>query len=663
MSLSNPPFLSLQAIMQLPCAVYCEDAAGIILGCNPSCATLLGYASPHEIIGKNHADVFQMSSKARYQDSLHRVIDLQETLSVEEMFERPDGTSVCLQALKMPWRNDQQVILGLISFAAEVPQVKPQAHALNTPHLPAEQAMSLELLSSMSSDFTIAWMGILSEAAYLEKQVTSVELRESAHCLWQAVQQLLRIRDERVAAIGSGLELIEQPKSVFDPVQVIHNVIALMRTALRQRSLNLKIEIDPRVPAVVKGYGQYFERILSHLLGNAIQFTQAGFVAVYLRFLDQSSDEVTLQLGVEDTGSGMPAHQKEEIFQQFSQVSPANDDQPKGRGLGLYLVKKYVTKMQGSVDVYSVLGRGSQLNVTLTFAKAVAAVTVCIDHFRNSPRPALHQLNACEITTLDTSKNKKVKILVVEDAPLPARAVLRLLEDYDCEVKLVGSGEEAVKAVIKKRYDLILMDIGLPGIDGLEATRQIRALPVHNDMPIVAVTGHVREEKKSECLKAGMQNMYTKPLMRQQLKNLFETYLDRNENKAVAALQISIDKDVLDIQAMLGRFAMTHPKQLVEVFEVAIACIDDNLLKLEAAILAKNLEIIHSVIFDLKGGLAYLAAVQCNDLLIAWNGALTQKTGETAALYDMLAQIREALSVLKNAIEKVLCELIEVDEP
>ena len=652
----------IQIISILPGHVWWTDQEAKILGCNHEMAKNFGFHEPKDLFGKSSYDLLpehfpqdKKRSIAEKMDTLDKqVMATNQAYQSEEQFEQRNGQERIFYSKKSPIKDLDGHVIGTISIAQDITELKENHQKLGI----ANKAKS-EFIANMSHDLRTPMTGMLGESEYIETHGHNEDIRERGRCLKEATQQLLRLSNDILEYVSLDSGYFDDPIIVFDPVEVIQNVITLMRVSLRHRSLDFKFEMDPKVPAAVKGYRSYFERIVSNLLANAIKFTEAGSVAVYLRVALQSSDEVTLNLIVEDTGVGIPADKYEEIFEQFSKLSSSDQGLYKGSGLGLYSVKQYVGQMQGRIEVDSIVGKGTKFIVNLPFLKAVAAKTVQIHHFRHHRAPIVSYSESCEITTLDATKNKPIKILVVEDSPLPARALLRLLNDYDCEVKLVENGEDAVKALIRKRYDLVIMDIGLPGIDGIETTRQIRRLPKNNDIPIVALTltGHIREKKKPDCIDAGMQDMYAKPLMREQLKGIFETYIYHKENKAANDLQVRFDKTVLDIHSMMERFAMRNPLQLLDVFESAAQFIPDSVSKLNLAIKTDDLEAIHSIMLDLKGGLSYLVAPNCNDLLKAWDGVFHEKYGLKSAIYAMLGHIQDALSALQNAIEAVLTEL------
>ena len=395
---------------------------------------------------------------------------------------------------------------------------------------------------------------------------------------------------------------------------------------------------------------------MSNLVANAIKFTNHGHVHISLALDEESRDEVILKLVVEDTGIGVPANKYHEIFEQFAKLNASYQGIYKGSGLGLFSVKQYVGQMQGRIDVDSIVGKGTKFIITLPFDKAASAQTVQLPiNHELSQTVAVLNTTSCEVTQINTSLNKKRKILVVEDSPLPARAVMRLLGDYDCEIKLVESGEAAVKAAVNKRYDLILMDIGLPGIDGIEATRRIRHLPDHAKTPIVALTGHIRGHKKTDCITAGMQDVLSKPLTRHQLKSLFKTYIDQESD--ASDMTGLVDKQVLDIQTMLAHYGMVNPAQAVDILTTTIAFIPEKLVELKLAVAKEDIAAIKILIQELKGALAYVIAPEANELLTSLDNVLNYESLTKLSLTVMYDAIHETLSILLKAIHDLLAQL------
>ena len=641
----------------LPGHVWWTDRDGKILGCNNLMAKHCGHNNAEGLLGKSTIDLYSSivsgktnASAVKYTDTIdQKVIQQDVTFEGEETGEINKEIRT-FYSHKTPLKDLDGNITGLVGIAQDITELKETQEKLRI----ANEAKS-EFIANMSHDLRTPITGMLSESEFIEANAENAEVRECGHFLKEATQQLLRLSNDVLEYVSLESGYFDDPITVFNPSEVVNDVMTLMRVSLRHKNLDFNTTIAPDVPKAVKGLGQYFERILSNLVANAIKFTTNGFVNVYLTLDSEISDEVTLKLVVEDTGIGIPADKYEEIFDQFAKLSSSYQGVYKGSGLGLYSVKQYVGQMQGRIKVDSVVGKGTKFIVTLPFDKAQAAQAIPLPMDRVST-PIMANNQSCEITTLDTSVNKSYKILIVEDSPLPARAVMRLLNDYDCDIKLVETGEEAVKAALKKQYDLILMDIGLPGIDGIEATRQIRALPENNHVPVVALTGHARGLHQGACLAAGMQEVYTKPLSRHQLKSMFESYIQNTEDTKQAQFP-HIEKAILDVAAMMEQYAMQDPKLLLDILEAALDFIPEKLELLHQAIDSNNIEQIKITIQDLKGALSYLVVPEANDLLLSWDAVLKHEVPSKVSINNMYKSIEDTLAKTRATIQLLTMQL------
>jgi PAS domain S-box-containing protein len=638
----------------LPGHIWWTDKDSVILGCNDLMAQRFGYAEAKDLIAKSTfelmPDDLTLEEKRKFTEDLDN-IDKQvmetEVPFIGEEFIEIDDELKTYYSHKRPIKDLDGNVSGIVGIAQDITDLKAaQEKAERASHVKSE------FIANMSHDFRTPITGMLGEAEYIETHASDKEIQECGKFLREATQQLLRLTNSILEFVSLESGHIDEPVTVFNPVEVLEQVMTLMRVSLRHKDLEFSLHVSSGVPKIVKGYAQSFERIVNNLVANAIKFTAHGFVNLHLSVCSEISDEVTLKLVVEDTGMGIPANKYEEIFEQFSKISASYQGLFDGTGLGLYAVKQYVGQMQGRIEVDSIVGKGTKFIVSLPFDKAEAALAVPLK-IKKSNAPIQVNQESC-VVQLHPVQHKKAKVLVVEDAPLPARAVIRLLHDFDCEVKLVQSGEEAVKTVLKKPYDLILMDIGLPGIDGVEATRQIRALPHHNAMPIVALTGHVRGNKLPECIEAGMQEVYSKPLSRNQLKSLLTTYVETNSTEGIEPMKTPFPKHILDIDGMMALFLAEEPVQLLDMFEVAIDYLPEELQSLKKAVDDGNIEAIKASLHSLKGGVAYITAPECNDLISNWDETLRHENLDKSALQGMYANIEESLETLRKAMQQAV---------
>ena len=205
------------------------------------------------------------------------------------------------------------------------------------------------------------------------------------------------------------------------------------------------------------------------------------------------------------------------------------------------------------------------------------------------------------------------------------------MEDGHIEATHVESGEDAVEAVVKNPYDIIFMDIGLPGIDGLEATRQIRALPgTAKTVPIVALTGHLREEKLEGCLAAGMQDVFSKPLTRETCASIIKKYFKPFEAEDFIMRRYPVDPAVLDMADMIAQYNVTDDAQLKDLLDVTLEYMPTEMNKLRDAVDCESVPDIKEILHGMRGAVAYMAAPTCNELITKWDEIFQEKNPSLA---------------------------------
>ncbi len=298
------------------------------------------------------------------------------------------------------------------------------------------------------------------------------------------------------------LELESLP---FDPSVIARQVLALEAEIALKKSLVLTSELD--LPVLVSGDPTRLSQVLLNLTANAIKFTEHGSVTLIGRELRRHGAEVCLRFEVSDTGIGIDSTAKKRIFQPFVQADTSTTRRFGGTGLGLAICRSLVAAMGGEIGVESVPGKGSTFWVELPFA-LVADIGV----------------KASAASPPSLFRAEQAHVLVVEDSMVNQAVARGMLEKLGVRVSMVGDGYAAVEAAKKHTYDLIFMDCHLPGIDGFEATRQIRAFDRSN-MPIVAMTAAAFSEDRTRCMAAGMNDFIAKPVRLAELEKALSRWL------------------------------------------------------------------------------------------------------------------------------------------
>jgi signal transduction histidine kinase/CheY-like chemotaxis protein len=282
----------------------------------------------------------------------------------------------------------------------------------------------------------------------------------------------------------------------FDPWDLIDNALALVATQAAAKGLTLHAGRDGNLPARVTADGAKLRQVLLNLLANAIKFTDAGAVTVTARY---DAAESRLHVAVRDTGPGIPVDKRDRLFARFSQVDSSISRQFGGAGLGLAISRGLVELMGGHIDVESEVGEGS------TFSFAIAAPRAQAVDAERAP------------ASLDPT-DPSALILIADDVAQNRELVRMMLNTLGHQVEEAAGGAEAVAAARDRRYDLILMDMQMPGVDGLAASRLIRQGDGPNAAtPILAFSANVMADQVAECLAAGMNDHISKPIQPQEL--------------------------------------------------------------------------------------------------------------------------------------------------
>lgn len=497
-------------INNLPVNIFWKNVDGVYLGCNQAFAESIGLKSPAEVIGKTDYDlpVDAINSNAYRQDDLRVMQSGQSKLNIEEEQTLASGEKKYLLTSKVALVDEQQQSVGVLCVYYDITHLKQHQLTLQQEKEKAEasERVKSQFLANMSHDIRTPLNGIIGMAEALKNPNLDAKKHDTyVQHLVDASKQLLGLCNNIIDA--SELKLTPKRQLMNEKIylrDIVQNVIDLLTPALEVKNLDFKLDYDPRIPKTLIGHGEQIHRVLLNLLANATKFTEQGHIILTVKTESRDEEKSHITFIVTDTGIGLTTAEQKRIFNLFERCTPSYNNEYQGAGLGLYISKNFVEKMQGTITVSSKPGEGSAFSFTLPLQLTDEAKKTNTDTKMTSTHCHLRHGRA----------------LLVEDDQLSAMVAQMILAQTHQHIDHVSDGLEALECLKREAYDIIYLDIGLPNMNGDEVARQFRAWEKINRKtrtPIIAITAHVGTEQQQNCIQAGIDQVLTKPINAEQL--------------------------------------------------------------------------------------------------------------------------------------------------
>lgn len=493
--------------------VSVADSNGKIIEVNDTFCTVSGF-SREELIGKDHAIVNSGKHNKEFWVNTWKVIGSGKPWRNEVCNKRKDGSIYWVDSMIIPFVNRKGRIEKFISARFDItPRKKTEAELIKAKQ-DAQQASKTksEFLANMSHEIRTPMNGIIGMTDLLldttlddSQKELAVTVKDSAHSLLTVINDILDF-----SKIEAGkLEIV---KERFDIRQLLGRLEALFNYKVEEKEISFISEIDRQVPRFLIGDPGRINQVLVNLIGNSLKFTdQSGAVIVKVALSEITDVVCRLTFSVIDTGIGMSDSAISNIFQAFSQADNSITRRFGGTGLGLSISLQLVRLMGGIIEVASKEGVGSVFRFALSF------------EISQNEAQITEELNVTE----EEIETRPLKILLAEDNVVNQKVVIKILEKSGHEISVASSGKEAVEVFEKSTFDIILMDIQMPEMNGLEAASLIKKSAKGNKIPIIALTAHAMSGDREKYIASGMDGYVTKPIDRKKLFSAIKACLGK----------------------------------------------------------------------------------------------------------------------------------------
>jgi PAS domain S-box-containing protein len=534
-------------------SIMIADQEQTIVWVNRAFVRQTGYPG-EEAVGRR---LFHLLAGVDGEEQFHHVsltIGRKKHWEGELLISRKNGTQYDAEVTITPVLDEQGEITNYIALLKDVTEERRAQQALMQTNLALEEAngrlvqaieranelavkaeranmAKSEFLANMSHEIRTPMNAIIGVGHLLRDTALDSRQQQYLQTLALSSGSLLGIINDILDFSKIEAGKLEIDRISFAPEQVIGNVAAVFAAHVAEKGLALHTELDCGIPASLQGDPLRLTQILNNLMGNAVKFTREGEITLTVTVVGRLADTVELEFSVRDTGIGMRPEDQAQLFQAFTQVDGSITRNYGGTGLGLAICKQLTTLMGGRIWCESSPGSGSTFSFRLPFAVIAGA---CADRaYTSAPAPANVSFNG-------------ERVLLVEDNLFNQQVAVPLLEKVGLQVTVAGNGMEALDLIGRQDFDVVLMDIQMPGMDGLTTARQIRKLakPGVGTVPILAVSANAMEQDVKQSRSAGMAGHVRKPYTPDSLYAAIAQCLGKDAAAAGAA-KVDVETGIL----------------------------------------------------------------------------------------------------------------------
>lgn len=626
-----------------PIGFHAIDIEGNFLDMNKIELEWLGYTK-EEVVGKMTYDQITVRSVDNLHELLGELIRTGKLDNVEGSLIRKDGSLMpCFTNSRLIYDEEGKITRIRVAVMNYSEKKKIEVELKKAKEI-AERSSLLkdQFVANVSHEIRTPLNAILSFSKLLERTPLNDRQQEFIHSIHTGSENLLNIINDILdfSKIEAGVLRID--KIVFNPRIVMAAVEKMFRYRAEEKELDFYVNVADKVPTQITGDPNRLTQILINLLGNAFKFTEKGSISLDVNVAKQVNNTIHLIFEVQDTGIGIPATKVNEIFKRFGQVVTGSTREYGGAGLGLTITKQLVDLQGGTIKVKSAVGEGTYFTTEIPY--------------EISDLEAFSKNDVIEKPS--SFNNKKISVLVAEDNPTNRRIFQLQFENLGIVADYAENGRIAVEMLREKTYDLVLMDIQMPEMDGYSATKAIRN-ELNIKVPIIAVTAHVFSGEREKCIAHGMNDYLPKPMQEEELFGLLKSYLPNalHENKnrsgsengkpkrTHAAVETDFDRKYV--------FALTrgNKETLAELANLTINQSALEIQEIEKAMEQKNYNNIQASSHSMRSTVLNMGF---NKLMGPTLGKLGEEANKKLPDHDLLSQLFSELKQLREEAVRFL---------
>lgn len=493
-----------------------------------------------------------------------------------------------------------------------------RAEAIEASHTKSEflANMSHEIRTPLNGIIGLTDLALSASSDPLQRDYLT-KAQSSSRALMRILNDILDY--SKLEAGRLSLERID-----FSIAELAHTIHALFAFKAREKRIEFSLMLDPLLPPWLKGDVHRLTQVLNNLVGNALKFTQEGIVALHVKRIDESTNRIKVQFEIHDSGIGLSPSQQSMLFEAFRQADTSHTRRYGGTGLGLAICRQLVTLMGGVIWVNSEEGRGSQFSFWVELEGGCERIEA-------TQRPTSHKLQG-------------IKVLLVEDNDINRIVATEALKSAGIEVEIAQNGQIGVEKALHNRFDLILMDIQMPVMDGFEATRKIRQHYSASELPIIAMSAAVMREDVEQSLEAGMNDHIGKPFEREGLWDKIGMHLHRDTYRTTVSQQAYLLDSARALALLKGDQVLY--RTVLEHFIEQYAYADAEILRLINSGDGEARRMVHTLkgLANQIGATSLYQAAQSLEAALHSADAMKELPLLTAALAQTLEAIRHELA-------------------